>query len=287
MLKTFPQFAVAACAALLLAACGEGGDGYDDRVGGDKRRQHDIDRIAGSADTLLLSDLLISTDSFGEVRARSECTGTVCTLNLRNLEEFVSLSDLTGESAGAWPEAESKRYGVSIAREAGFGEFDGTIATGEGWAGWLEHNAFLVGHATFREDGVGTVQIPLSMSIGVATGRNPARGSARWTGAMVGVDKSKSSFNTVRGRADLTISIFADRKLDVTFSEIRHVDGGPPLKDMHWRDVPMTDGGFETGYVGNSIKGKIKGKFYGPDHLEAGGIFERNKVIGAFGAKRR
>ena len=51
---------------------------------------------------------------------------------------------------------------------------------------------------------------------------------------------------------------------------------------MAWTGLALTDGGFETGAAGDSISGR----FYGPDHEEVGGVFERNRIVGAFGAAR-
>ena len=31
----------------------------------------------------------------------------------------------------------------------------------------------------------------------------------------------------------------------------------------------------------------IKATFYGPNHEEVGGVFERDNIVGAFGAKRQ
>ena len=152
------------------------------------------------------------------------------------------------------------------------------------YGGWLEHNWFFVAGITTTDETVGVVSAPFSMSVGDATGSNPVRGSATWSGVMSGVDVSVSYYlNHIRGDADLTIADFADPKLDVAFTNIRDVDASRQRPDMTWDDVPMTSGGFASGSDGNSIQGK----FYGPGHGEAGGIFERDQVIGAFGAKRQ
>ncbi|MXX88867.1 MAG: transferrin-binding protein-like solute binding protein [Boseongicola sp. SB0677_bin_26] len=102
---------------------------------------------------------------------------------------------------------------------------------------------------------------------------------------MVGVDASAPAFGfrSVRGDAGLTIRDFAHPRLDVAFTNIEDVDAGWQLDDMRWDNVPMVRGGFRYGTDGNSVEGK----FFGPDHEEAGGIFERDQVIGAFSAKRR
>ena len=44
----------------------------------------------------------------------------------------------------------------------------------------------------------------------------------------------------------------------------------------------MTGDGFAS-----RAQGRIEGKFYGPGHSDAGGIFERCNTFGAFGAKRQ
>ena len=92
-----------------------------------------------------------------------------------------------------------------------------------------------------------------------------------------------SRFNTIRGDADLTIADLAAPSLDVAFTGIRDTDAGGQRADMIWTGIPLTGGSFDSGFDGNSIQGK----FYGPNHQEVGGIFERDKVIGAFGAKRQ
>ena len=43
------------------------------------------------------------------------------------------------------------------------------------------------------------------------------------------------------------------------------------------------DGTFSRGQSG----ARIQGGFYGPDHAEAGGIFEQSDIVGAFGVKRQ
>ena len=51
---------------------------------------------------------------------------------------------------------------------------------------------------------------------------------------------------------------------------------------MIWTGIPVIDGGFATGADGDSIEAR----FYGPNHEEVGGIFERDEILGSFGATR-
>lgn len=102
---------------------------------------------------------------------------------------------------------------------------------------------------------------------------------------MVGRDVSASASrgNEIRGNADLTIGDFADPRIDVAFTNISDVDAGRRRADMTWEGVPVRGGGFSTGSDGNSVQGQ----FYGPNHEEVGGTFERDQVMGAFGATRQ
>ena len=49
---------------------------------------------------------------------------------------------------------------------------------------------------------------------------------------------------------------------------------------MTWENLPVRNGRFGEGFDDPTIEGR----FYGPNHEEVGGIFERNQIIGAFGA---
>ena len=51
---------------------------------------------------------------------------------------------------------------------------------------------------------------------------------------------------------------------------------------MTWGGLTVTNGTFGTDSEGDSIQGQ----FYGPNHEEVGGIFERDQFVGAFGAGR-
>ena len=50
---------------------------------------------------------------------------------------------------------------------------------------------------------------------------------------------------------------------------------------MNWTGIAVTGGAFAA-----ASSGTIEGRFYGPDHEEVGGVFERNEILGAFGAAR-
>ena len=119
--------------------------------------------------------------------------------------------------------------------------------------------------------------------------------TAQWHGLMVGTpSRGTLRGNTLQGDAALTYTLtgnsldaaFTDIKsLDAAFTDIKNLDTGAAhsTSTLRFVDVPVaTDGTYEAGLTGN----RIQGGFYGPDHVEAAGIFGRSGIVGAFGAKR-
>ena len=109
-------------------------------------------------------------------------------------------------------------------------------------------------------------------------GTNPKRldGGARWSGRMVG--KDMLSGQIVTGSAVLELDGFFASRVDVSFTRIR--GSGVVFEDMAWEDLPVIDGAFV------SDDGSLEGRFYGDRHQEAGGVFERQSITGAFGVSR-
>ena len=102
----------------------------------------------------------------------------------------------------------------------------------------------------------------------------PLQGSATWRGDMVGLDANNRA---VRGGAELAIPDLSDPLVDVTLTPAARAA-------MRWRGLPVRDGGFSRKSRADDY---IRGEFYGRDAGEAGGVFERNGIVGAFGAKRQ
>ena len=100
-----------------------------------------------------------------------------------------------------------------------------------------------------------------------------------WKGSVVGLERA--SGQRVEGSAELRIGDFASPEVDIAF--IGMTDGGGATRpDMRWDDIPVTRGAFRSG----DPTGSIEGRFYGAGQGEAGGVFERNGIVGAFGAER-
>lgn len=280
----FPKFRISAIAvglttAMLLSGCGGGDDQRETRP------SHPVDRISRSADTMLMTDLIISAEIFDPYfRIRTNCSGATCSFGFLGEQQTMSVSDFADESDGEWPsEAETYR-GVSTVRASAYLAGTGSMA---GYGGWLDHNFFLVIHGTTRDDQAGDVSVPVAVSIGVATGTNPTSisGTATWSGIMIGTDVNVTTTpsHLLRGDADITIADFMNPSVDVAFTNIRNLNTGDIRNDMTWNGIPLTAGGFRQGVDEDSIQGA----FFGPNHGEVGGVFERDQVIGAFGAARQ
>ena len=273
-------FAMAAVPALALLAAGCGGASPTAAL-------HPIDRIARSADTLLVGGMVFPEDG-EDVRIESRCSGPACAFASRGEDAGeASVSGLTEGFGGEWPAATETARGVSLARVERIGAVGERTPGDRAWAGWLDHSAFLAGHGTLAEDGPGNrVAIPLAASFGDATGTNPAAvaGSAAWSGVMTGTDMGAATGpREIRGDAGIVIPALANPSVEVAFTNVRELGTGDARDDMSWRAIPLADGRFGAGSAGDAIAGA----FYGPGHREVGGVFERGRVFGAFGAKRR
>ena len=98
---------------------------------------------------------------------------------------------------------------------------------------------------------------------------------------MVGADVRDGDI--VTGRAVIGLKNFSEPAVDVSFTEIRATGSGASRDDIGWEDLPVRDGAFASSDASDS---RIEGRFYGDRHQEAGGVFERRSIVGAFGASR-
>lgn len=159
------------------------------------------------------------------------------------------------------------------------------------YGGWLSTNFFGVEQKQWRgQERYGSVEgleSLIAFSEGTESRSNPVTGSAEWTGLVVALDQTAPD-QVVQGKAALTYD-FGAHTLDVLFSNLQ---GARTYGDLSWNDLTVTNGRFSQG---SEKMGRddiphgdnyIDGTFYGGVHEEAGGVFERNQLIGAFGAKR-
>ena len=252
--------------------------------------QSAILQIDRSADSLLASDLLTRFSLDGQsipLRIETSCVANSCTAAYRGMQiSSLSLSDPDPDVREFQLQRTTEQQGVPIVEGRGELTESGITTDATLLGGWLKHNYFAFQLATITRGSGNGVDLADSLignaySIGNDTGRNPVlSGNATWSGGMVG--GAVSSANTrIQGDARLTLDV-AQMAMDVAFTNIRNVGTRQSLADMTWSDLSVTNGSFGMDSQGNSIQGK----FYGPNHEEVGGIFERNQIIGAFGASR-
>ena len=125
------------------------------------------------------------------------------------------------------------------------------------------------------------MQVRYALAAGVTYPNSIPRGSATWSGHMVGLD---SNNRVVRGAAVVQLSDFADAEVDVRLTPESY-----PV--TQWLNVPLRGGVYSERRRAARGGGYdyIKGEFYGPSAEETAGVFEINRryqLIGAFGASR-
>ena len=220
-------------------------------------------------------------------RFQTECAGTTC----RGTSPSGSVTTTDAKSAKfsgreiQWTSL-GERNGITLVKRESRATSHGTDYDWTGWGGWASDSLFF---SRWREGvsgryagwgGAG------SYSAGRASVGNPVAVTARWSGFMTGVDIGSAATrgNPILGKADL---FFDNRRgqamIDVAFADILDVQALEQHRDMTWDNLPVRDGAFHAGSDSNSIQGR----FYGFRHQEVGGVFERDRISGAFGATRR
>ncbi len=207
---------------------------------------------------------------------------------LSSLTGLFELSSLTGLEAGAEdsppPEYEdlADRLGVSRAFAETSRASEDVELSYLHYGGWMDHSFFFVSGVTARDPATEKESFGTFLhSMGNATGANPVSGGATWKGAMAGFDVSDTADrgNLIEGDATVTIDDFEQPVVDVALTGLRDRNADRDRASITWEGVPLADGAFASS--------GLQGQFYGPDHEEAGGVFLRDGISGAFGAKRQ
>ena len=279
----------------MLSACGGGGGAGGPLVYPSRypitynTMVSEVSTIWRSSDSLLMTDVFLAHPSLPQgARIQTLCGSGRCQAyysgyRLVDISLFdFELSDPTDDhrfftSIGS----------IKMADVRGRNEEAGVATDFKNLGGWLEYSAFAVEvNSLVRsvgEDLRGTV-FGGAYSLGDTTGTTPAFGNATWTGTMVGGDTSLTANRGNRIMGDATLTFDLSREdINVAFANIPDIDAGRPHGSITWQNIPVTSGSFASDIsFGNSIDGR----FYGPNHEEVGGVFERNQIAGAFGAKR-
>ena len=103
----------------------------------------------------------------------------------------------------------------------------------------------------------------------------PAPVSATWRGSPEAV--STADLLHLRGTVRLHIPELGQPLLDA------HINLEGHTVPLQWRQVPIANGSFQQGVAAEHL---LHGRFHGPGHAEAWGLFHTDAFLAAFGAKR-
>ena len=297
-MKCLPQWAITLSVGLLLTACGGGSSVVIDSMGPVSSDplptavevREEISDIGLAATGLIMTDMLSTPRSrvFPNDRGETFCSGTSCEPEPAYSEPYYSAEELSTIAPDATIRVGEMKYGINNGEISGSESYRAPEED-EDWSvdytvygGWLSQNFFGIEQKRWRGraqyGSVEGLETLIAFSAGTESGSNPATGSAEWHGLLVAVDATAPA-QPVHGQASLAFDV-ADQTLDVEFSDIR---GARTYTDMRWNNLEVMNGRFGVGDGSNSLSGS----FYGSNHEEVGGVFERNQLIGAFGASRQ
>ena len=275
-------------------------------VGGDEASSmtpaqiyQNIKSRADSADVLWMSDIsVVATDGVAASTSTSPmCIRNACTFSSAEGIPFTQFSLDDVASYPLFANTDLPRFNVDsqvVMNHNGVTMVQGRGAAVEvvvragsqtrldyhSYGGWLTGSVF--GAETFTDASTGTPVVWYgSYSFGNDSLSSPTSGSATWMGAMVGTTQIGQ---VIHGSAEITIDDITRRKgqkISIEFSSIRNLDTGTMIPNMMWNELSLHDEGYF------SDRDSILGTFYGTNHEEIGGIFDRNGIIGAFGATRQ
>ena len=246
---------------------------------------------AMKADTLLFSDIIYVSET--RVNGDVSCMDVTCTGSVDNDVIRFSLDDFDG-NLGVNSEildadnrnlaGYNKEYrlvmtdrGVTLGQGRSAGRIDDARFQFQSYGGWLDNNVFAVQYET-ATDGTDTLTWHTSYSFGKESGSNPTGSVAVmiWEGVMAGMNTETGHF--VHGDAGI-VYVLNPNVLDIVLNNIKNLNDGSSVSPLNFRATP-TEGNFE------SAADDIKGSFYGTNHEEVGGVFNKDNIIGAFGATR-
>lgn len=246
-----------------------------------------------NADTLLVSDISRTNSGILDSDIPITCVigrcnnivigDAVLTISLDNIgtpiEERFDLTRFNSQYAPVMV-----HRGVTLAQTRAAGrDSDNIVVEFLDYGGWLTESAFGVDILTV-DNGSDEISLLVASSYGDDSGTRPTgTGTANWNGSMVGMNKA--SKDLIQGNADISID-FSSNSTNISsimFSKVFNITTGNSVTSMDWENVPIRANGTFTSTTG----GDIEGTFYGTGHTEIGGIFNRNDILGAFGATRQ
>lgn len=217
-----------------------------------------------------VSGFLRGADELHEFRPAGVCRGPECTENF-------TLEDIELEILGSY-------RGIHLGHES-FRQEDHRAWV---YGGWMEDSFFAIQSNDYLDPENHGLTVFQSYAVGFSPDTNPDLGAtmaATWNGFMRGIDVGDwpDRGDVISGDATILVQMDdAGMTADVSFTNVlsRLVVQRP---DMTWEGLAIEDGLFEySAEAGDTLTGQ----FFGAEHGEVGGVFERDRVVGAFGGVR-
>ena len=243
-----------------------------------------IQTRATTADTFEFSNFVGTPDVDITCPNDSSCSGNVpdigtLTFSLSDIEDLSLVDDtnLVGFNSKSQVVMEDRGATMVQSRSAARQD-DGTLLAFQTYGGWLSDSVFGVELLDVTENTTTTNRFA-SFSFGKESGSNPTGASLIiWDGVMVGVNAQR---HIIHGDASVRYQTANANVLhDISFHNVRNVSDPNHVGSISFSSIPLNDGAFQ------STSGDIKGFFYGTGNTQVGGIFNKDNIIGAFGAVR-
>ncbi|MYI69486.1 MAG: hypothetical protein F4103_12335 [Boseongicola sp. SB0673_bin_14] len=300
-----PALALAAAAAVLSACGGESRLSLDrdaavSLTGSAQPAETFADQAARSAAIGARTDGVAHSSIYGvhdgeEDSFATECIGTQCRFFVPGTENalplavpFLDGAQPVDPTEGVSAEAFLAKNGITLIHvQSGLQEPESRTRF---YGAWMDHGAFMLAETSVTETGddgtpAGAFEQRLAWAWGALTGSAPPS-SATWRGVMVGTPQQGSRRGHVlQGDATLVYNL-ESRTVDAGFTGIVDLDreAAHTVAAVRFDGIDVASNGtFEFGTFGNLLRGG----FGGPGHEEAAGAFEKQGIVGAFGAKRQ
>ena len=301
-LRSSVKAAAALAIAALLTACSGGGSGgtklsQDDlnRIRQDPRVMK-LDGIGKISNSLMMSGIhAINIKTNDRIVENFSCSGAVCSSDLGSIITLNELINQTLDDISVSEVTLGSRdtFNTSVTKLSTFNKVFRADISGTEYTLWGDYGYAGLAAAYYEFDSGANVRAQFAAAIGRATNTNPTGpGSATWRG-IVDALPIQYSANTAatepqrqQGSITLTIKDLSQQYATIGASIV--LDGGyGDISLPSWASMQLTNGHFYA--VGGPVVGStrsMEGRFYGPNHEEAYGVFDNGNWLGSFGVKR-
>ena len=242
-------------------------------------------------------------DRDGEPQNIQDCDGTNDATCERKTKSSVVIEPIFSGEIDSEPIMMANGIAMVQSRGAGRTVSSDTPYDFLSYGAWMKHGGFFA-EAYLYDLPLGRSQENAAWTLGITTGNNPAPQFGQtltWNGVMVGMAGTQAErkagdpykerdFDPVQGKAKVTVSgNGSNLEIGVTFTDIFHLN---PTHTDQILDITWINSEIDSNPNGRfkSQKHNLKAAFYGPNHEEVAGTYEKvdgdDFMVGAFGAKQ-